>query len=232
MALMPNTDETAEERAQKGESKSRLSKIRDAVTKGQTAARQDAQQANSLLAAALASEAAYSGKIGRIDDARRKSRTQEMAERAERSGRANRVTGHTLDLGMEDGTVTRMARGSMEPDWDDNPEHLDTPAEVRADLRDSGLDPMDTGTEEEATFGHFLVHAFADDKDHGGRTPAQLEAEHDMVVEAMQEHGVDHHSPLDVASPLALTPAASDGEIEPDNPFEFDDPWGLSGGAD
>lgn len=228
MPMMPNT---AEDRAKKGESKSRLSRIRDAVTKGQSAAREDAQRANSLLAAALASEAAYSGKIGRIDDARRKSRTQQMAERAERSGRAKRVTGHTLDLGMEDGTVTRMARGSMEPDWDDNPEHLDTPAEVRADLRDSGLDPMDTETEEEASFGHFLVHSFADDDDLGGRSPAQLEAEHDMVVEAMQDHGVGHHSPLDVASPLALTPRDSEGVIET-NPFEFDDPWGLSGGGD
>lgn len=106
-----------------------------------------------------------------------------------------------------------------EPDWHDNPDHLDEPEEVRESLRDSGLDPMDVGTKEQAAFGHFLVHSFADDEDLGGRTPEQLEAEHDLTVQAMRDFGVGHHSPLDRA------------DVD-DHPFAFGDEWGLSWGDD
>lgn len=106
-----------------------------------------------------------------------------------------------------------------DPDWEDNPDHLDTPEEVRDDLRDSGLNPMNVGTEAEATFGHFLVHGFADDEELGGRSAAQLEAEHDLTVQAMRDFGVGHHSPLD-RSDIA------------EDPFGFDDAWGLSWGDD
>lgn len=102
-----------------------------------------------------------------------------------------------------------------DPDWEDNPDDLDTPEEVRDDLRDSGLNPMNVGSEDEATFGHFLVHAFADDDDLGGRTPEQLEAEHDLTVGAMLDFGVGHHSPMD----------RSDVGV---NPFDFADGWGLT----
>lgn len=107
-----------------------------------------------------------------------------------------------------------LGQPETEPDWGDNPSHLDTPAEVRASLRADGLDPMDTDTREEAMFGHFLVHAYADDEDMGGRTPAQLEAEHDLTVAAMLSYGVGHESPMD----------------RPDGPFAFDDPYGIGGG--
>lgn len=90
-----------------------------------------------------------------------------------------------------------MANGP-EPDFEDNPPGLDTPEEVKMSLDEDGLDPMDVDSVEEATFGHSLVHAFADDPDHGGRTEVQLEAEHDMTVEAMIEFGVEHDSPLDL----------------------------------
>lgn len=86
---------------------------------------------------------------------------------------------------------------TRDPDWHNNPDNLDSPEEVREDLREDGLDPMDTRTQDQAMFGHFLVHALADDDDRGGRSPEQLEAEHDMVVAAMNEHGADHRSPLD-----------------------------------
>lgn len=84
-----------------------------------------------------------------------------------------------------------------EPDWNDNPADLDTPEEVRESLRDDGLNPMNVGTQEEAQFGHALVHELANDPDHGGRTAAQLEAEHDLVVDALHDYGVDTDSPLD-----------------------------------
>lgn len=86
---------------------------------------------------------------------------------------------------------------AKDPDWDNNPPGLDTPEEVRASLRADRLDPMDVDTKEEAVFGHSLVHAFADDADHGGRTEAQLEAEHDLTVDAMEDFGVGHDTPLD-----------------------------------
>lgn len=82
------------------------------------------------------------------------------------------------------------------PDWNDNPPDLDTPQEVRESLRADGLDPMDTDSKQQASFGHSLTHSFADDPDLGGRTPEQLEAEHDMTVDAMEEFGVDHDSEL------------------------------------
>lgn len=227
---MPQMPNTAEERAEKGDGKSLRERIAARVASAKGEASKTGAGAERVASSALADRAAFQGAIGRIDDARSKSRTQQMAERAERAGRASAPTNHTLDLGTGTGVATEMARGSIQPDWDDNPEHLDTPAEVRTDLRQSGLDPMDTETKDEAMFGHFLVHSFADDRDMGGRTPAQLEAEHDMVVEAMQDHGVDHHSPLDVASPLAL-PGRGGGDIEA-QPFAFDDPFGLSWGRD
>lgn len=131
-------------------------------------------------------------------DRRRKSRGQRFAEAVTETTMVDAPTGHTLSTTDTTDRVVQMARAPMEPDWEDNPEDLDTPEEVREDLRESGLDPMDTATADEAQFGHFLVHTYADDRDRGGRTVAQLEAEHDMVVASMLEHGVNHHSPLDV----------------------------------
>lgn len=86
----------------------------------------------------------------------------------------------------------------VDPDWDDNPDDLDSIPEVKAALAEAGLDPMDIDTRKEASFGHSVTHAFADDPGRGGRTPAQLEAEHDMTVEAMQGFGMDHDSELDL----------------------------------
>lgn len=131
-------------------------------------------------------------------DKRKKSRNREVLERAVESAKVDPATEHTLDV-MDDGAmVTEMARSGAEPDWGDNPAHLSNPMEVREDLRDDGLDPMDVDSKDEALYGHFLTHAFADDPDRGGRTPQQLEAEHDMVVEKMEEYGFDHDSPLDL----------------------------------
>lgn len=84
------------------------------------------------------------------------------------------------------------------PDWDDNPENLDTPEEVRAEERSRGLDPVDVDTREHAIFGNMLLHHWEHTPDHGGRTPAELEAEHDMVSDALDDFGVDHTSPMDV----------------------------------
>lgn len=130
-------------------------------------------------------------------DKRRKSRSQRFAEAVTETAKVDAPTGHSLSTVDKTGRVVQMATAPMEPDWEDNPEDLDSPEEVREDLRESGLDPMDTATPEEAQFGHFLVHAYADDRDRGGRTVAQLEAEHDMVVAAMLDHGFNHDSPLD-----------------------------------
>lgn len=104
-----------------------------------------------------------------------------------------------VDASLATGVSVAMgAAGRGEPDWGDNPEHLDSAAEVRADLLEDGHDPMDVDTEKEALFGHALVHAYANDPDMGGRTAEQLEAEHDLVVDAMDDFGFDHDSPLDV----------------------------------
>lgn len=131
-------------------------------------------------------------------DKRKKSRNKEILERATESAKVEPATEHTLDV-MDDGAmVTEMARSGAEPDWGDNPAGLGNPMEVREDLREDGLDPMDVDSKEEALYGHFLTHAFADDPDRGGRSPQQLEAEHDMVVEKMEKFGVDHDSPLDL----------------------------------
>jgi len=124
--------------------------------------------------------------------------------------------GHMGEMAMIDADALLFSVGP-DPDWEDNPADLDTPDEVREDLRDSGLNPMNVGTEEDAMFGHFLVHAFEDDEDLGGRTAAQLEAEHDLTVQAMADFGVGHHSPLDR------------GDIG-DGSLDFDDAWGLMWG--
>lgn len=152
-----------------------------------------AQRAKAILAAA---------KSGGLDadvevDRRTKSRQKQFAAAAEEAGRAGRVTDHTLDIMDQTPRVVEMASATMEPDWGDNPAHLDTTEEVKGALVEAGLDPMDIDTPGQATFGHSLVHAYANDRDLGGRTPEQLEAEHDMVVEAMREYGFDHDSPLD-----------------------------------
>lgn len=131
-------------------------------------------------------------------DRRKKSRNKQVAENAEKAAAATAPLGHSLRT-MESNRVAQMAAAAPEPDWENNPDDLDTPAEVREDLKEDGLDPMDVENEEEAMFGHFLVHAYADDNDLGGRTREQLEAEHDMTVEAMREHGINHDSPLDPA---------------------------------
>lgn len=86
---------------------------------------------------------------------------------------------------------------SDDPDWQTNPFGLRSPDEVRDSLRAAGLNPMNVGTPDEAAFGHSLVHSFADDPDHGGRTESQLEAEHDLTVDAMLGFGMEHDSPLD-----------------------------------
>lgn len=172
----------------------------------------------------LGDEEALEGRVGRVDDRRRKSRHAEVAERAERAAQATPPTDHTLDLGTETGVATEMARASMEPDWEDNPEHLDTPAEVRAHFRSEGMDPMDTDTPQRALFGHFLVHGMADEPGMGGRTPAELEAEHDLVVAAMAEYGHEHHTPLDVTD---LGVGGGGG-----GSLAFDDPYGLVPGGE
>lgn len=93
----------------------------------------------------------------------------------------------------------------VEATWNDNPGDLDTPQEVRESIRERGHDPMDVETKSEAEFGHYLVHSLVDDPDHGGRTPTQLEAEHDMVVDALEEYGVDHDTPLEFEDPFGVT---------------------------
>jgi len=102
-----------------------------------------------------------------------------------------------LDAGVGTGVDATLGAPSVlgpagrggEPDWHDNPETLD---------------PMNVGIEQEALFGHALVHKYADEPDHGGRTPAQLEAEPDLVVDAMDDFGFEHHSPLDVSPVFGL----------------------------
>lgn len=111
----------------------------------------------------------------------------------------------SVDPRVEAGLMSAGYSGHADPDWHDNPDHLDTPAEVREGLMEAGLDPMDVDTEQQALFGHALVHGYANDPDLGGRTPAQLEAEHDLVVAAMDDYGFDHDSPLDVHSIFGIT---------------------------
>jgi hypothetical protein len=97
--------------------------------------------------------------------------------------------------------VVEMAKSGMahpEPDWQDNPDDLDSPQEVRMSLLSAGLNPVDADTKQEALGAHAAVHDFASDPGRGGRSPEQLEAEHDMAVAAMQSHGAEDSSPLDV----------------------------------
>lgn len=154
------------------------------------------ERAKAVLAAAAAADADLDAATGL--DKRRKSRVKEFAERATKAGEIGSPVDANLQTMDQAETVADMARAGLDPDWEDNPDHLDTSAEVRADLREDGLDPVDVNTEERAAFGHFLLHTFANDPDRGGRTPEQLEAEHDMVVDAMIDEGMDHDSPLDL----------------------------------
>lgn len=96
--------------------------------------------------------------------------------------------------------VTYDTNGGEEPDWGNNPDDLDSPRDVREEFEDSGLNPMNVDSQEEAQFGHMLVHAFANDGDLGGRSAAELEAEHDMTVAALDDFGVETDSPLDFAN--------------------------------
>jgi hypothetical protein len=171
-----------------------------------------AEAAKKKIAQVAAAQAAANVAVGL--DRRKKSRNKQVAENAAKSAEVTPPLGHSLRT-MEPNTVAQMAAAPIEPDWEDNPAHLDTPTEVREDLRDDGLDPMDVNTPQRAAFGHSLIHGMANDPDRGGRTPAQLEAEHDMVVEAMTEdYGMDHDSPLDLAG---ITNGAMQG-----------DPFGVS----
>lgn len=89
-----------------------------------------------------------------------------------------------------------MPHGNQDP-FAGLPPALDSTSEVREELTQADLDPMDIETEDQAVFGHSLTHAFADDPDMGGRTEEQLEAEHAMTVMAMHDFGVGHDSSLD-----------------------------------
>lgn len=152
-------------------------------------------------------------------DRRKKSRNRELVERAEKAARLSSPYQTSLQPVGDPRVATAMASANaamgenllapstsekerpddgIDPDWEDNPENLDSPEEVRENLRSNGLDPMDVDTKERAMFANALLHAWANDPDRGGRTPEQLEAEHDMVAAALLEYDVDHDSELDL----------------------------------
>jgi hypothetical protein len=108
--------------------------------------------------------------------------------------------------------------------WEDNPEDLDEPDEVREELRADGLDPMDVASEEEATLGHRLVHEFAGEPGMGGRSREQLDAEHDLVVAELDEDG-DHDTPLEFADPFGATSGDAGWFGDPDDDSD-DAEWG------
>lgn len=153
-------------------------------------------------------------------------RTQKMFARAEQAATAGAPVQASLDptpneMGMwefasagNNGQPTSAGTNSSGggADWGDNPDHLDTAEEVREDLRADGLDPMEAATQQQAQFGHMLVHDLQDDPGRGGRTAEQLEAEHDMTVAAMTGFGANHHTPMDT------------------HPFQFSDPFGAASG--
>ncbi|MFB6200397.1 MAG: hypothetical protein ABEI98_00095 [Halorhabdus sp.] len=167
-------------------------------------------------------------------------RTKEMFARAEEYATAGAPVQASIDpspspMGMwqfasagNNGDPGQSASASSEPDWEGNPSNLDTAAEVQEEFVAAGLDPMNVDSAEEAEFGHFLVHSFADDRDHGGRTEAQLEAEHDMVVASLDDYGIDHSSPLDLED-ISGSEAGDDSEAQ--GLFEFADPFNVAGGG-
>lgn len=167
--------------------------------KGDAKPSKAAQRAAAVRKAAIEAAARQEGVDPTVGiDRRKKSRNKQVAENAKKAAEATAPLGNSLKT-MESNRVAQMAAAAPEPDWDNNPDDLDTPAEVRETLKEDGIDPMDVESRKEAMFGHFLVHAYADDNDLGGRTPEQLEAEHDMTVDAMRDHGINHDSPLDLA---------------------------------
>ncbi|MCG1002864.1 MULTISPECIES: hypothetical protein [Halobacterium] len=186
--------------------------------------RQAAARARERAAAAAAS-ARETGPVGNTVGPARgkpKTRTEEMFARAQNAATAGAPFKASIDPTPNEmemwsfaaagdvGQPTRYEGDGQGVDWDDNPEHLDTPDEVRQDLRADGLDPMDVASEQDAQFGHMLVHAYEDDSDRGGRSPEQLEAEHDMTVAALIDHENEHDTPMD------------------SHPFEFADPFGAA----
>lgn len=75
-----------------------------------------------------------------------------------------------------------------------NPDGLDTRAEIRDDLRDDGINPMDVDSQDKAQAGWSYLHSFEDEPpaDRGGRTDSQLAAESEMVADALdEEYGVE-----------------------------------------
>lgn len=178
------------------------------------AKRARARRAKAVVAAATADGIASDVEV----DRRKKSRNRRFVEAAEQAAEATAPTDHTLDIMDQAPVVVEMARSSMDPDWEDNPNNLDTSVEVRSELRDDGLDPMDVSTPQQASFGHSLVHQFANDRDLGGRTPEQLEAEHDMTVAAMREFGHKHDSPLSMGG---ITGDGGGADLEVEAPSIF-----------
>lgn len=73
-----------------------------------------------------------------------------------------------------------------------NPDRLDTPAEIRDRVRAAGGDPMDIGTQEQAQFAWSLLHSWEDDPPPSRTDPAVMAAETEFVADALvHDYGVE-----------------------------------------
>lgn len=175
-----------------------VSGVKGQATKAGTTAKRYAEAGGEAATRAAAREAKrQTGDVNAAEfvDRRKKSRNKEIVRRAEEAARVAPLTGHSLETMDQAPNVVEMARASVEPDWGDNPLGLGTASGVRATLRADGLNPVDVGTPKETLLANALLHKWAKRPNHGGRTPAELEAEDDMVLEAAEHFGL-HVTPI------------------------------------
>jgi hypothetical protein len=85
------------------------------------------------------------------------------------------------------------------PDYfDDNPMGLDSNEDVREAVRGAGGNPMDIGTQEQATFALSLLNAWEndDDRPQSRRESEVFAAESEMVIGALEnDYGVEVDDP-------------------------------------
>lgn len=81
----------------------------------------------------------------------------------------------------------------------DNPDRLDTRAEVADEIRRRGHDPMDIRRNDQLTFGWSLLHSGGPGSRLGGRAEETVALEAERIISAAGERDVELREPLDLA---------------------------------
>ena len=72
-----------------------------------------------------------------------------------------------------------------------NPDDLDSPDEARMAVWEADGDPMNIGTEQEATFAWSILNSWEDDPPESRSDPSVFAAEVEMVADELQDDGVE-----------------------------------------